>query len=172
MQVSIEMALVDPLTGLNNRRYLETHLAALLQNVSGRGGALSLMILDIDHFKMVNDSHGHAAGDEVLRAFSARIKRVIRQNDLPCRFGGEEFVVIMPDTPLAIASGIAERLRAAMQGELFQIEDGKRAIPVTVSIGLAETTTGCDPDTLFRRADRALYLSKSSGRNRVTLDAA
>ncbi len=172
MQISIEMALVDPLTGLNNRRYLESHLAALLQNVSSRGGALSLMILDIDHFKSVNDSYGHPAGDEVLRAFAGRIRRVIRQADLPCRFGGEEFVVIMPDTQTSVAAGIAERLRAAIQGELFQIDDGKRAIPVTVSIGLAESVGGCDPDTLFRRADRALYLSKRAGRNRVTLDAA
>ncbi len=172
MQVSIEMALVDALTGLNNRRYLETHLASLLQNVTSRGGALSLMILDIDHFKSVNDTYGHTSGDEVLKAFAGRIKRMVRQADLACRFGGEEFVVIMPDTPISVAAVIAERVRAAMQGELFPIEGGQRAIPVTVSIGLAESLGVSDPDMLFRRADRALYRSKNSGRNRVTADAA
>jgi two-component system cell cycle response regulator len=172
MQVSIEMALVDPLTGLNNRRYLETHLASMLQHVTTRGGALSLMILDIDHFKSVNDGYGHSSGDEVLKAFAGRVKRMVRQADLACRFGGEEFVVIMPDTTIAVASQIAERVRAAVQGELFAIEGGARAIPVTVSIGIAESLGVSDPDMLFRRADRALYRSKNSGRNRVTADAA
>ena len=172
MQVSIEMALVDSLTGLNNRRYLETHLASMLQNVTSRGGSLSLMVLDNDHFKSVNDTYGHNAGDEVLRAFAGRVKRMIRQADLACRFGGEEFVVIMPDTPTSVAQSIAERVRAAVQGELFAIDDGARSIPVTVSIGIAESMGVNDPDMLFRRADRALYRSKNSGRNRVTADAA
>ncbi len=172
MHASIEMALVDPLTGLNNRRYLETHLSSLLQNVVARGSMLSLMILDIDHFKSVNDSYGHDSGDEVLKTFASRVKRIVRQADLACRFGGEEFVVIMPDTTMAVAAVIAERLRAAVQGELFPIEAGKRAIPVTVSIGLAEAAGVCDPHLLFRRADRALYASKNGGRNRVTAAAA
>ena len=166
------MALVDPLTGLSNRRYLETHLASLLLNVTNRGGALSLMILDIDHFKSVNDTWGHGAGDEVLKAFASRVKRMVRQVDLPCRYGGEEFVVIMPDTPMSVAASIAERVRAAVQGELFSIEDGARSIPITVSIGIAESMGVNDPDALFRRADKALYRSKNSGRNRVTADAA
>ncbi len=172
LKASIEMAVVDPLTGLNNRRYLESHLASLLDVASRRGQAVSFMILDIDHFKSVNDTWGHAAGDEVLKGFAARCKRVVRQVDLLCRFGGEEFVVVMPDTPMATAAVIAERLRAAVQGEGFQIGDGQKAIPVTVSIGLAETGGSPDPDNLFRRADRALYRSKSSGRNRVTAAAA
>ncbi len=172
MQVSIEMALVDALTGLNNRRYLETHLASLLQTVTGRGGSLSLMVLDIDHFKSVNDTYGHNAGDEVLRNFAGRVKRMVRQTDLACRFGGEEFVVMMPDTTMAVAAQIAERVRAAVQGELFPIDGGGRAIPVTVSIGIAESMGVGDPDMLFRRADKALYRSKNSGRNRVTADAA
>ena len=172
MQTSIEMALVDSLTGLNNRRYLETHLASLLQNVTNRGGSLSLMMLDIDHFKSVNDTYGHNAGDEVLRNFAGRVKRMVRQTDLACRYGGEEFVVMMPDTTIAVASQIAERVRAAVQGELFPIDGGARSIPVTVSIGLAESRGMNDPETLFRRADKALYCSKNSGRNRVTADAA
>ena len=172
LQTSIEMAVVDPLTGLNNRRYLESHLAALLEHAANRGQPVSFMILDIDHFKAVNDTYGHSAGDEVLRGFAARCKRVVRQIDLLCRFGGEEFVVVMPDTPISVASVIAERLRAAVQGEGFAIEEGPKSIPVTVSIGLAETGGSADPNLLFRRADRALYRSKNSGRNRVTAAAA
>ena len=172
LQASIEMAVVDPLTGLHNRRYLESHLAALLAQAANRGQPVSFMILDIDHFKSVNDTHGHAAGDEVLKAFAARCKRVVRQIDLLCRFGGEEFVVVMPDTPVSVASTIAERLRAAIQGEMFPIGEDSKSIAVTVSIGLAETGGSPDPDLLFRRADRALYRSKKTGRNRVTSAAA
>ena len=172
LQASIEMALVDQLTGLNNRRYLETHLAALLDVSAKRGQNVSFMILDIDHFKAVNDTYGHDAGDEVLRGFAQRCKRVVRQIDLLCRFGGEEIVVVMPDTPISTAATIAERLRAAVQGEPFIVGEGQKPIPVTVSIGIAETGGSPDPDSLFRRADRALYRSKSSGRNRVTAAAA
>ena len=172
VQASIEMAVVDQLTGLHNRRYLELHLAALLDNAVGRGKPLSLMILDIDHFKSVNDTYGHDAGDDVLKTFSQRVKRVVRQGDLVCRLGGEEFVVVMPDTPIVVASLIAERVRAAVQGEQFSIDEGKRAITVTVSAGLAESIGDANPDALFKRADRALYKSKHNGRNRVTADAA
>ena len=172
VQASIELAVVDPLTSLNNRRYLESHLAALLDHSTGGGRPLSLMILDIDHFKSVNDSYGHDVGDEVLKAFAQRVKNVIRQADLMCRLGGEEFVVVMPDTSLAIAARIAERVRAQVGGRLFNIERGQRAIPVTVSIGIAESISDPSPDALFKRADRALYRSKQEGRNRVTAAAA
>ncbi len=171
LQASIEMALVDPLTGLNNRRYLESHLASLLETAAHRGQPVSFMILDLDHFKSVNDTHGHAAGDQVLKGFAARCKRVVRQVDLLCRFGGEEFVVVMPDASMSVAAVIAERLRAAVQGEVFPVGEQK-SVAVTVSIGLAEMAGDANPDALFRRADRALYRSKSSGRNRVTAAAA
>jgi two-component system cell cycle response regulator len=172
VQASIEMALIDPLTGLNNRRYLETHLASMLEQSTSRGRPLAMMILDIDHFKAVNDTWGHEAGDDVLRGFAQRVKRVIRNSDLMCRLGGEEFVVVMPDTHLDIASVVAERVRGSVQAEPFRIEDGARAVPVTVSVGLAHTQHDASPDTLFRRADKALYKSKHDGRNRVTADAA
>src|ERR1700722_6814070 len=132
LQASIELAVVDPLTGLNNRRYLENHLAALLDNAAGRGPPLSMMILDIDHFKHVNDTYGHDVGDEVLKAFATRVKRVVRQADLMCRLGGEEFVVVMPDTALPTGELVAERIRAAVEETLFPIEGGRRSIPVTV----------------------------------------
>jgi two-component system cell cycle response regulator len=173
VQAAIELAVVDALTGLNNRRFLETHLANSLDQAAHKGRPLSLMILDIDHFKSVNDTYGHDAGDEVLRVFAQRVKRVLRGADLVCRLGGEEFVVVMPDTPLAIAERVAERVRAAVENERFPIDSkATRTIPVTTSIGLAERGADANADALLRRADKALYASKSSGRNRVTAAAA
>lgn len=171
VQAAIELAVVDALTGLNNRRFLETHLAQALDQAAHKGRPLSLMILDIDHFKSVNDTYGHDAGDEVLKVFARRVKRVLRSADLVCRLGGEEFVVVMPETPLAIAERIAERVRAAVERERFPI-DQTRAISVTTSIGLAERGADANADALLRRADKALYASKSAGRNRVTAAAA
>jgi two-component system, cell cycle response regulator len=172
LQASIELAVVDALTGLNNRRYFETHFAALVEQAADRGRALSMMILDIDHFKSVNDTHGHDAGDKVLKGFAERVRRVIRNADVLCRLGGEEFVVVMPDTPIDVAGKVAERVRAAVERDRFPVAEEGRAIVVTVSIGLAERGDDTGPDGLFRRADRALYRSKSEGRNRVSADAA
>jgi two-component system cell cycle response regulator len=172
VQASIELAVVDPLTGVHNRRYFETHLSSLVAEAANRGRPLALMILDIDHFKGVNDTYGHDAGDMVLRGFSERIRKVIRTSDLICRLGGEEFVVVMPDTCIEIAAKVAERLRGEIARRHFLIDDGGRQIPVTASIGLAERGHDAEPDGLFRRADRALYRSKTEGRNRVSADAA
>ncbi len=173
VQAAIELAVVDALTGLNNRRFLETHLAQALDKAAQKGRPLSLMILDIDHFKAVNDTYGHDAGDEVLKVFARRIKRVLRGADLVCRLGGEEFVVVMPDTPVPIAARVAERLRAAVEGEGFPIDaKGSRTITVTTSIGIAERGVEADADALLHRSDKALYASKTAGRNRVTAAAA
>jgi two-component system cell cycle response regulator len=172
VQTTMALAAFDPLTGLNNRRYLEFRVAALLGQAGRQGRPVSSMILDIDHFKAVNDAFGHDAGDEVLKTFAARVKRVVRGADLMCRFGGEEFVVIMPDTRLSVAALVGERIRAAVAGAPFPIEQGARAIAVTVSIGIAESAGDDTPEALFHRADRALYQSKNSGRNRVTAAAA
>ncbi len=164
--------MIDGLTGLHNRRYFETHIVGLLDQAARKGRPLSLMILDIDHFKAVNDTRGHDAGDEVLKSFAARARKVVRSADLVCRCGGEEFVVVMPDTTLTVAGLIAERIRAAVQKDPFTIGPGKPAIPVTVSIGLAERGRDNLSEALYRRADKALYRSKGAGRNRVTADAA
>jgi two-component system, cell cycle response regulator len=172
LQASIELAVVDPLTGLNNRRYFETHFATLVDQSADRGRPLSMMILDIDHFKGVNDTYGHDAGDKVLKGFAERVRRVIRNADLLCRLGGEEFVVVMPDTPLDVGEKVAERVRAAIERDRFPIGEDGRSIVATVSIGLAERGDDAGPNGLFRRADRALYRSKSEGRNRVSADAA
>lgn len=172
VQAAFELAIVDTLTGLNNRRFLDTHLAAALDRAAHFGRPLSLMILDVDHFKAVNDTYGHDAGDEVLKGLSRRLRRAVRATDLVCRLGGEEFVIVMPDTPLDVACAIAERIRAAVQREPFQIDGSGKTITATTSIGLAERGGDANPDALLRRADKALYNSKNAGRNRVTASAA
>jgi two-component system cell cycle response regulator len=172
VQQSIELALFDPLTGLNNRRFLENHLATMLDNARVRRTPLTLMILDIDHFKRVNDTYGHDCGDEVLKSFADRLRGIIRGGDLLCRLGGEEFVIVMPNVEIGAAARIAERARQAIEQELFVVDVGGRAIPVTTSIGVAERGPDDDTSSLFRRADRALYRAKSEGRNRVSADAA
>jgi len=172
VQQSIELALFDPLTGLNNRRFLENHLATMLENARVRRAPLTLMILDIDHFKQVNDTFGHDCGDEVLKSFADRLRGIIRGGDLLCRLGGEEFVIVMPNVAVAAAARIAERARLTIEQEPFVIEGGGRAIPVTASIGVAERGPDDDSGSLYRRADRALYRAKSEGRNRVSADAA
>jgi len=172
VQHSIELALVDALTGLNNRRFLENHLATMIENARARRAPLSLMILDIDHFKNVNDTYGHDCGDEVLKGFADRLRGIIRGGDLLCRLGGEEFVIVMPNVGLEAAGRIAERARLAIQEQPIALNKGGAVVSITVSIGLAERGPSGDADSLYRRADRALYRSKTDGRNRVSADAA
>jgi two-component system cell cycle response regulator len=173
VQISIEMAITDALTGLFNRRYMESHLAGLLGQASARGKPLAVLVIDIDYFKSINDTHGHDAGDDVLREFALRIKRSIRGIDLACRYGGEEFVVVMPETDMAVAAMVAERLRRRIAAEPFAIHEGARSIPVTISIGIA-ALRGADDNAagVLKRADQALYRAKRDGRNRVVPDAA
>jgi two-component system cell cycle response regulator len=130
-------------------------------------------VLDIDYFKSINDSHGHDAGDDVLREFALRIKKSIRGIDLACRYGGEEFVVVMPETDMAVAAMVAERLRRRIAAEPFGIQQGSRNLTVTISIGLA-ALGGKDDNAagVLKRADQALYRAKRDGRNRVVPDAA
>jgi two-component system cell cycle response regulator len=172
VQMSIEMAITDPLTGLYNRRYMESHLGSLLEQAVARKKPLTVLILDIDYFKAINDTHGHDAGDDVLREFSIRIKKSIRGIDLACRYGGEEFVVVMPETDLAVATMVAERLRRRIATEPFPIQDGSRSIEVTISVGISALTKDDDAGKILKRADGALYRAKRDGRNRVVPDAA
>ncbi len=172
VQASLELVVVDPLTGLNNRRYFEMHLSILVKRAIDCARPLSLMILDIDHFKGVNDTYGHATGDQILKGFAKRIRKVVRIPDVICRIGGEEFAVLMPDTNMEAAARIAERVRAEIEQERFAAAHSGAAVSITVSIGLAERGDDGLPDGLFSRADRALYRSKSNGRNRVSADAA
>jgi len=173
VQMSIEMAITDQLTGLFNRRYMESHLATLLEQAASRGKPLTLLIIDIDYFKSINDTHGHDAGDDVLRDFALRIKRSIRGIDLACRLGGEEFVVVMPETDMAVAAMVAERLRRRIAAEPFVVQKAAQTIPVTISIGIAASRGRDDSAAnLLKRADQALYRAKRDGRNRVVPDAA
>src|SRR5437879_11775869 len=173
VQNSIEMAITDALTGLHNRRYMETHLATLAEQASSRGKPLALMILDIDFLKAINDSYGHDAGDDVLREFAVRIRKSIRGIDLACRYGGEEFVVLMPETDLSVATVVAERLRRRIASEPFSIQQGPRHIEVTISIRLATLDHKGEPVAdVLKRADMALYQAKHDGRNRVVSTAA
>jgi two-component system, cell cycle response regulator len=173
VQMSIEMAITDALTGLFNRRYMESHLGTLVEQAASRGKPLAALVIDIDYFKAINDSHGHDAGDDVLRDFALRIKRSIRGIDLACRYGGEEFVIVMPETDMAVAAMVAERLRRRIAAEPFAIQEGARKIPVTISIGIAGLRDREDSAAaMLKRADQALYRAKRDGRNRVVPDAA
>jgi two-component system cell cycle response regulator len=172
MQRSIEMAITDALTGLYNRRYMETHVGSLVEQARARGKFLTVLVIDIDFFKSINDSHGHDVGDEVLREFALRIRKSIRGIDLACRYGGEEFVVIMPDTDLAVGTLVAERLRRRIANEPVIIPHGGPKIDVTISIGIAALSGNDDAARVFKRADQALYRAKRDGRNRVVPAAA
>ena len=164
-QQSMEMAVTDPLTGLYNRRYMASHLATLLaQSASQHGTAVA--ILDLDHFKQVNDTHGHPAGDDVLREVGNRIVRNIRGIDMACRYGGEEFVVLMPDTDLESSEVVANRLLNAIGGKPIQTRSAGE-LTVTCSIGCTSSIAGDTADSLLKRADEALYEAKHGGRNRI-----
>lgn len=164
-QQSMEMAVTDPLTGLYNRRYMASHLATLLaQSASQHGTAVA--ILDLDHFKLVNDTHGHPAGDDVLREVGSRIVRNIRGIDMACRYGGEEFVVLMPDTDLESSEVVANRLLQAIGGKSIATRSAGE-LTVTCSIGCTSSLESDTADSLLKRADDALYEAKNGGRNRI-----
>jgi two-component system cell cycle response regulator len=173
VQLSLEMAITDQLTGLHNRRYMSRHLDTLIFNAQKSGKPLAFLIMDIDYFKAVNDSHGHDIGDEVLREFSDRISANVRGIDLACRYGGEEFVVVMPDTDVNFACTVAERLRKSVEATPFAISRAPNQLHITISIGIAGTEkSGDSSEALLHRADQALYRAKREGRNRVVADAA
>ena len=167
---SLELALTDELTGLYHRRYLFVHLDELIGRVDQDGISAAVLLFDIDNFKQVNDTYGHAAGDDVLRELAARTTHCVRSVDLVARRGdgaGDEFVVVMPETDITIAAGVAERLRATVARESFTIRSDRRKLSVTISIGVASAAAGDDRDRLLSRADDALYAAKNRGRNCV-----
>ncbi len=165
---SMSMAVTDGLTDLFNRRYFASHIENLMKGHRKSSKPISVLLIDIDHFKQVNDTYGHAVGDEVLREFAERIKRNVRGIDLPARFGGEEFVVVMPDTDVMKATRVAERLRTSIEEQPFSVSAADVGeLNVTCSIGVSATRPEDTVDDLVRRADEALYEAKGGGRNRV-----
>lgn len=169
-QILAKLAAFDELTGLYNRRAMIGALEATLKRMRVYRSPLSVLMMDLDHFKNVNDNYGHAAGDAVLREFARRLGTAVRQADIRCRYGGEEFCVLLPETGGEGAQVIAERIRKAIEQPLFPIDKDKE-IPVTVSIGLATLMPKEDlePAMLLENADKALYRAKQEGRNRVAL---
>ncbi len=167
---SMELAVTDQLTGLHNRRYMRAQLEQFVKRASMGGPPVSLLIADIDHFKKINDIHGHAAGDDVLREFGRRLRENVRPTDLACRYGGEEFVIIMPDAAPDLALAAGERIRQIVAQAPFVISHGDQ-LRVTMSGGVATTLPPHDtPDDLLKRADEALYRAKGNGRNCIELE--
>jgi two-component system cell cycle response regulator len=167
---SMELAVTDQLTGLHNRRYMRVQIESFVKRSNMGGMPVSVLLCDIDHFKKVNDIHGHSAGDDVLREFGRRLSENIRPMDLACRYGGEEFVVIMPETTQGLAHAAAERLRIIMEEAPFTIGRGEQ-LRVTMSGGIATVIPPEDSvDALMKRADEALYRAKNKGRNLVEVE--
>ena len=175
-EISLSMALTDTLTGLYNRRYLEAHMQKLLQKNSEANKNLCVLYLDIDHFKRVNDTHGHKVGDEILRTFAFRIKDSLRSIDLVARLGGEEFVAILPDVSDEMAQIVAERLRRSIAETPIACSIPAGELSITTSIG-GTIIRADDQDsaqetiqTILNRADQALYEAKHGGRNRTVFE--
>ncbi|SHJ65852.1 two-component system, cell cycle response regulator [Palleronia salina] len=166
VDANLMMAAHDPLTGLFNRRYGMRYLSNLAKQPHSQDRGYGQILMDVDLFKTVNDTHGHAAGDQVLRQIARRLQDNVREGDLLARYGGEEFLVALPDCSIEEARIAAERLRVAICGAPMTLPGGSR-IQVTLSIGVACGREA--PDALLERADRALYAAKAAGRNRVAL---
>ena len=169
----LKYATLDALTGLNNRRQFEIRLKQEVANSKRNKISLCCMMLDVDYFKKVNDTYGHAAGDCVLKKVSDIIKSEIREYDIACRYGGEEFFIILPQTNIKEASFVAQRLRKVIEKTKINIEEANvnntSHINITVSIGVCAYNESMEPYELAQKADKALYKAKASGRNRVII---
>lgn len=159
------MTIVDELTGVNNKRYLMESLDREISRARRHKRPLSLMMIDIDHFKAINDRLGHLAGDYVLKEMAQAIRNRLRPDDVVARYGGEEFAVVFPETAITGGVEIADKLRQLVEGHTFEFE--KERMEVTISAGVAELQEGMDAMQLLKAADERLYEAKRSGRNRV-----
>ncbi|WP_095130150.1 GGDEF domain-containing protein [Pseudomonas sp. Irchel s3h14] len=166
-RAATQSALRDPLTDTGNRIAMDQTLQREIEMSRRHLQPLSLLMLDIDHFKRINDNHGHSAGDDVLKAVAASIKNQLRNVDMVFRFGGEEFLILLSNTSREAAAMVGERLRFAVQAEDY-LADG-HAIELTVSLGCSTLLPGESADSLLRRADSALYVAKREGRNRLAM---
>jgi diguanylate cyclase (GGDEF)-like protein len=168
----LQYATIDALTNLKNRRQFELRLGQEIATTKRQKNPLCAMMIDIDFFKKVNDTYGHASGDAVLRGVASIIKSALRESDIPSRYGGEEFAVLLPYTHIEEAQIVGERLRKAVETSPIPINDENsdvKTIKVTISMGLAEFNSQETGEELFERADKALYEAKESGRNRVCI---
>ncbi len=173
MTNNLRLAMVDPLTGLYNRRYAQQYLNKAIARAADTGRNLFVMMLDLDNFKTVNDLHGHAAGDEVLKSVAGRLQGNLRGLDLVARIGGEEFLVVISDIARDRALDIAQRIRSVIGASAFDVGNGGPPVPVTISIGIAQADPQKSSESsLLAAADRALYDSKKQGRDMVTFAAA
>jgi diguanylate cyclase (GGDEF)-like protein/PAS domain S-box-containing protein len=163
-----EEVLKDALTGLGNRRYAELSADSALREAEAEGGGAGVLMIDIDRFKDVNDTYGHASGDRVLRMVGWTLANAVRRNDAAARWGGEEFLVVCPRIGREALAEVAERVRALVERSWIALEDGRR-ISVTVSVGAALARARDNFSSLAARADEMLYASKAAGRNRVTI---
>ncbi|MDX1975644.1 MAG: PleD family two-component system response regulator [Rickettsiales bacterium] len=171
-QQSISMAVTDGLTGLYNRHYLNTHLENMVKQAVKNGKNLGLMIMDMDHFKSVNDTYGHDVGDQVLKQLAEIIIKMSRSTDLAARFGGEEFVILMPEADPQSALNAANRMREMVESTPFKISSEPHELKKTISIGVSNIhSEGDSAEALLKRADEALYSAKKSGRNQVKTSA-
>ena len=169
-EASISLALTDSLTGLYNRRYLLTYLQGLMDGIENLGKPLAVLLIDVDHFKLVNDTHGHGVGDKVLRSLAETMTGNLRNVDMVARIGGEEFVVVMPDTSVAVATRVASRLLKKVAADPIGVST-ELSVPATISIGIAARLDEKDTiETFLARADSALYEAKHRGRNQVVFD--
>lgn len=165
-------SLTDPLTGLGNRKYFDRMIGVAVQSALASGEPLSLLLVDIDHFKSFNDSYGHLTGDQVLRLVGLSLKQTIKGQDITARYGGEEFAVVLPNTALRQALTVADHIRrAVMAKELKKKSTGEILGRVTISVGVSMLKPGDDTDALIERADACLYAAKRNGRNRVICEA-
>ncbi|NUU35687.1 GGDEF domain-containing protein [Pseudomonas sp. C2B4] len=166
-RAATQSALRDPLTDTGNRIAMDQTLQREIEISRRHQQPLSLLMLDIDHFKQINDTHGHSVGDDVLKAVAASIKHQLRNVDMVFRFGGEEFLIVLSNTQREAAAMVGERLRLAVQAEEYMAEG--RSIALTVSLGCSTLLPGESAESLLRRADNALYVAKREGRNRLTM---
>lgn len=163
-------AVIDGLTGLHNRRWFDDAIERKLKRSNVNGGTLCLLLVDIDHFKVFNDEFGHLAGDQVLRAVAGVLNTSMRPDDMTARFGGDEFVIILPDTEATEAFDIAERLRQDISGLSVSFGEQPHLRAVTVSLGISSLQPNDSVETLFQRADDALYQAKQQGRDCIGRD--
>jgi diguanylate cyclase (GGDEF)-like protein len=162
-------AMFDGLTGIHNRRWLDETLHRLVKRHRSGTARLSLSLIDVDHFKQFNDRYGHAAGDHVLTVVASTLAANLRPTDLVARFGGEEFVILFPDTELDLAAKAADRVRLAIAGQELAMADGTKLPSVTISMGIAVLEDGMSVPDLLKTADLAMYEAKQGGRNRVVV---